>query len=212
MRVVAINGSPHRDGNAARSLSRVGEVLRNGGVDFEVIHIGDKVVRGCTACGQCRKTGDGRCAFGEAPDPVNGAVKRMSEADGIVLAAPVHYSGIAGTMKSFLDRSFYVAGPGSLFRHKVGAALAVVRRSGGSSTLDSLNHYLTYSEMIVATSNYWNVIHGMNAGQIDEDGEGLQILDVLAGNMLWVLRMRDATRDSIDPPVRQKKVFTNFVR
>jgi multimeric flavodoxin WrbA len=213
MKVVAINGSPHRDGNCARSLELVGGILRESGIEFEVLQVGDKVVRGCMACGQCGKTRDGRCAFGEAPDPVNEAIARMREADGIILASPVHYSGVAGTMKAFLDRAFYVAGSsGGLFRHKVGAALVAVRRSGGSSTLDTLNHYLSYSEMVVATSNYWNIVHGMGAGEVEEDAEGLQILEVLARNMAWILKMREATKGSIEPPARERKVITSFIR
>ena len=116
-------------------------------------------------------------------------------------------------MKSFLDRSFFVAGmSGGLFRHKVGAALVAVRRSGGSSALDCLNHYLSYSEMIIASSNYWNIIHGHGAGEIEGDAEGLQIVDVLAANLAWILKMREATRESLQPPEKRAKVMTSFVR
>jgi multimeric flavodoxin WrbA len=211
MNVIAINGSPHAEGNCYRSLARLGGALESEGIGFRTIQVGDKAMRGCTACGVCGKRGNGTCAFGS--DGLDDAVAAMREADGIVLASPVHYSGVGGTMKSFLDRAFYVAGAsGALFRHKVGAVLVAVRRSGGSSALDCLNHYLSYSEMIVASSNYWNIVHGRLGGEIEADAEGLQIVDVLAANMAWILKMRGATRESLPPPERRQKVMTSFVR
>lgn len=211
MKVTAINGSPRKEGNTYHALARIGEFLKDSDVDFEILHIGDKAIRGCTACGECGKRRDGTCVFKD--DPVNDAIKKLASSDGIVLASPVYYSGVAGTMKSFLDRCFFVAGSsGGLFRHKVGAALVAVRRSGGSSTLDCLNHYLTYSEMIVATSSYWNIVHGMQPGEMEKDAEGVQIVDVLARNLAWVLEMREATKDSLPGPEAARKVFTNFVR
>jgi multimeric flavodoxin WrbA len=211
MKVTAINGSPHAEGNSRLALARIGEVLKVQGIGFEIIHVGDKVIRGCMACGVCGQRANGTCAFGS--DGVDAAVAAMRDADGIILASPVHYSGVGGTMKSFLDRAFYVAGmSGGLFRHKVGAALVAVRRSGGSSDLDCLNHYLSYSEMILASSNYWNIVHGNKAGEIEGDAEGLQILDVLADKLAWLLKLREATALSLPPPERRRKVMTNFVR
>jgi multimeric flavodoxin WrbA len=211
MKVTAINGSPHREGNSYLALERLGRHLLESGIDFEIIQIGDKAIRGCIDCGVCGKRRDGRCAFDD--DPVNESLQKIREADGIVLASPVHYSGVPGAMKSFLDRCFYVAGSnGNLFRHKVGAALVAVRRSGGSSALDGLNHYLSYSEMVIATSNYWNIIHGCQPGEVEGDAEGLQIVDVLAKNIAWLLKMREATRESVPAPERERKVMTNFVR
>lgn len=211
MKVTAINGSPHKEGNTYHALTRIGENLKACDIDFEIIHIGNKSIRGCIACGECFKRGDGTCVFGD--DPVNETVKKMKDSDGIIIGSPVYYSGVAGTMKSFLDRAFYIAGSGGgLFRHKVGAALVAVRRSGGSSTLDCLNHYLMYSEMLVATSNYWNIVHGLMPGEMLQDSEAVQIVDVLAKNMAWMLKMKDATKDSIAPPAKEGKVFMNFVR
>jgi len=211
MKVIAINGSPKKDGNCGRSLVRLGKALEKEGIALEVLQVGGEAIRGCTACGTCGRKRDGTCVF--ADDAVNGGIRKMSEADGIVLASPVYYSGAAGTMKSFLDRACYVAGAsGGLFRHKVGAALVSVRRSGGSSALDCLNHYLTYSEMIVATSNYWNIVHGAKPGEAEQDAEGMQIVDVLAANLAWILKMREATRASLPEPPRADKVFTNFIR
>jgi multimeric flavodoxin WrbA len=210
MKVIAINGSPRKDGNCAHALIRLGAELGKSGIELEIAHVGGEEIRGCTACGTCGKRGDGKCVF--ADDLVNETIAGMAAADGIVLASPVYYSGVAGTMKCFLDRAFYAAGAGALYRHKVGAALVAVRRSGGSSTLDCLNHYLAYSEMIVATSNYWNIVHGRAGGEMEQDAEGLQIVEVLARNVAWLLKMREATKESLPPPPRATKVFTNFVR
>jgi multimeric flavodoxin WrbA len=211
MKVVAINGSPRAEGNCHYALSRLGKRMEAEGIGFEIVQVGNLAIRGCIACGSCGRTADGTCVF--ADDIVNGTIAKMKEADGLVLASPVYYSGVAGTMKCFLDRAFFVAGAsGALFRHKVGAALVAVRRSGGSSALDCLNHYLTYSEMIVASSNYWNIVHGRLGGEIEADAEGLQIIDVLAANMAWILKMREATKDSVPEPAKAQKVMTSFVR
>jgi len=211
MKVIAINGSPHKDGNTAHSLQVVGEKLKANGIDFEVIHIGNKAIHGCIACGQCRVKQDGTC--GIKNDALNEYIPSIREADGIILASPVHYSGIAGTMKSFLDRLFYVSGSnGNFFRHKVGSALAAVRRTGGSHTLDGLNHYLMYSEMIVASADYWNVVHGRSPGESKFDEEGMHTLDVLGDNMAWMLKMREATKISVPAPSYNPKVMTSFIR
>lgn len=211
MKVIAINGSPKKDGNTYHALSMVGGALKQQGIDFEILHIGNKAVRGCTACGKCSKTRDERCTI--TTDPLNEWVQQMKAADGLILGSPVYYAGISGTMKCFLDRAFYVAGSnGNLFRHKVGAAVVAVRRSGGSSTFDALNHYLHYSEMILATSNYWNITHGRTPGEAVEDAEGNQIMEVLGNNMAWILKMREQTQASIPAPAPVTKVWTHFIR
>lgn len=211
MKVIAINGSPHKDGNTAQSLQVVGDKLKANGIDFEIIHIGHKPIHGCIACGQCRVKQDGTC--GIKNDILNETIPAVREADGLILASPVYFSGIAGTMKSYLDRLFYVSGSnGNFFRHKVGAALTAVRRTGGSHTLDGLNHYISYAEMMVATSSYWNVVHGRAAGEARLDAEGVHTLEVLGENMAWMLRMREATAQSIPGPEKAQKIMTNFVR
>ena len=117
-------------------------------------------------------------------DPVNEWIQKIKGADGILLGSPVHFAGVAGTMKSFLDRAFFVSSVnGGLFRHKVEAAVSAVRRSGGISTVETLNHYINYSEMIMPSSNYWNVAHGLTPGQMEQDGEGKQIMALLGKNM-----------------------------
>jgi multimeric flavodoxin WrbA len=211
MKVVAINGSPHKTGNTFHALSIVGKQLEQAGIGFEIVHIGNKPVRGCSACGMCAKNRDEKCAMKD--DGVNDAIQKMKNADGIILASPVFYAGIAGTMKCFLDRAFYVSGSnGGLFRNKAGASVVAVRRTGGSFTFDNLNHYLLYSEMQIATSNYWNIIHGRTPGEVLEDAEGVQIMEVLGNNMAWLIKMREATKDTIPAPAPVQKVMTNFIR
>ena len=210
MKVIAVNGSPKADGNTYNSLKLVGDELQKEGIEFEIIHIGNKVIRGCIACGSCAKTLNERCIF---TDEVNDALQKLKAADGILLGSPVHYAGVAGTMKSFLDRLFYVAGAnGNLFRHKVGATVVAVRRSGGVSTFDTLNHYINYAEMIMPGSNYWNVAHGRAPGEMLQDGEGVQVMRVLGKNMAWLLKALAASKEQVPASPREEKVYTNFIR
>jgi multimeric flavodoxin WrbA len=211
MKVVAINGSPHKDGNTYSALKMVGNILEKSGIEFSIIHVGNKQVRGCIACGQCIKRKDEKCAI--TTDSTNEWIQEMKNADGIVIGSPVHFSGIAGTMKSFLDRAFYVSGVnGGLFRHKVGASVVAVRRSGGTATFDSLNHYLTYAEMIMATSNYWNVVHGRIAGEAEQDAEGVQVMEVLGNSILWLLKMKEYASEAVESPQPTAKIMTSFIR
>ncbi len=211
MQVIAINGSPHREGNTFHALSMVGEELAIAGIEFKILHVGHQMIHGCLACGKCAEKRDEKCSI--TTDELNTWIQQIKEADGLLLGSPVYYSGIAGTMKSFLDRLFYVSGSnGGLFRHKIAAAVVAVRRSGGSATFDSLNHYLTYAEMILATSSYWNIIHGRNAGEVMQDGEGMQIMHVLGKNMAWLLKMKAASAGVVEPPAAERKVVTNFIR
>lgn len=211
MKVIAINGSPNKEGNTFNALNMVGNELKAGGAEFEILHIGHKMIHGCTGCGKCAMNRDEKCII--KTDDMNQWIQQIKDADGIIIGSPVYYSGIPGTLKSFLDRLFFVTGSnGGLLRQKVAAAVVAVRRTGGSATFDSLNHYLTYSEMVIATSNYWNVIHGARAGEVNEDAEGRQIMRVLGKNMLWLLKMKEATAATIEPPKREKKEMTNFIR
>jgi multimeric flavodoxin WrbA len=211
MKVIAINGSPKKEGNTYHALRMVGDELIAGGIGFEILHIGHKMIHGCTACGKCAINKDEKCII--KTDELNQWIQRVKEADGIIIGAPVYYAGIPGTMKSFLDRLFYVAGSnGGLFRQKVAAAVVAVRRTGGSVTFDSLNHYLNNGELIIATSNYWNVIHGRNPGEVAQDAEGVQVMRVLGKNMSWLLKMKEATADTIEPPLKEIKEQTNFIR
>lgn len=207
MKVVAFNGSPKKEGNTYTAIRIVADRLEAAGIDVEIVHVGNKVIRGCLACNHCAKTRDEKCIV---DDEVNNWLQLMKEADGIIIGSPTHYSAIAGTMKSFLDRAFYVAGNNkSMLRHKIGASVVAVRRSGGVPTFNQLNNYLNYSEMIMPTSNYWNVIHGTSPGEALKDKEGVQIMEVLGDNMIMVLEQQKL---GVNPPEAQRKIFTNFIR
>lgn len=211
MKVLAFNGSPNKEGNTYHALKLVAEELEREGIEVEIIHVGNQKIRGCTACYQCVKNKDERCAMSD--DNVNEWLQKMKEADGILLGSPVHYSAIAGTMKSFLDRAFYVAGVNdSMLRHKVGASVVAVRRSGGLPTFEQLNNFLNYSEMLIPTSNYWNVIHGARPGEALQDQEGVQIMRVLGKNMAWLLKLVENGKGSVKEPEREKKAMMNFIR
>ncbi|MCT8977151.1 flavodoxin family protein [Clostridium sp. CX1] len=211
MKVVAFNGSPKKEGNTYHAIKLVAEELEKEGIEVEIVHVGNQVIRGCMACNGCARNQDEKCVI--QGDPVNEWVQKMKEADGIILGSPVHYSAIGGTMKSFLDRAFYVGSSNKgLFRHKVGAAVAAVRRSGGVPTFEQLNNYINYSEMLMPTSNYWNVIHGGAPGEVLQDAEGVQIMRTLGKNMAWLLKLRESGKDKVEAPVGERKVFTNFIR
>lgn len=211
MKVVGFNGSPRKNGNTADALRLVFLELEKAGIETEMIHVGAEKLRGCMACHACVKSQDECCVFKD--DPVNEWIQKMKEADGILFGSPVYFSGVAGTMKNFLDRAFFVSSVnGGLFRHKVGASVAAVRRSGGIPTVDALNKFISYSEMIVPGSNYWTVAHGMMPGEIDQDAEGKQILEVLGKNMAWMLRLIEHGKDQIPAPEPVAKKMTNFIR
>lgn len=211
MKVVAINGSPKKEGNTCIGINLAAEELKKEGIEVEIIHVGNKVIRGCTACGGCSKNKNEKCIFDD--DIVNESIQKMKNADGIILASPVHYSAIGGTMKSFLDRVFFVSGAnGGMFRHKTGVSIAAVRRSGGLPTFNQLNNYIHYSEMIMPNSNYWNVIHGGAPGEALKDDEGRQIMRILGKNMAWLIKLINKGIIDIPAPEREAKIKTNFIR
>ncbi len=205
MRVIAINGSPKPRGNTYIALMTVCDELNKQGIETEIIHVGNMEIKGCIGCGRCK---DHQCIF--SGDELRSIFDRIHEADGLLLGSPVYYSGIAGTLKCFLDRLFYSA-RGSL-RLKVGASVVAVRRSGGVATFDQLNHYFLISEMLLAPSYYWNVIHGTAPGEVTQDGEGMSILRNLANNMAWMLKMKENTLSSLPLPEPAPREYTNFVR
>lgn len=206
MKVVAFNGSPNKNGNTYEAIKLVTKELEKEGIETEIIHVGNKAVRGCIACGYCNKNKNGKCAI--ASDPVNAWLETLKTADGIILGSPVHYSAIAGTMKSFLDRAFRVAeASDSMLRYKVGAAVVAVRRAGGIPTFNQLNNYLSHSEMIIPTSNYWNVINGRLPGEALEDKEGVQIMRILGKNMAWLMKLMNSGQELINKPEKEDKIF-----
>jgi multimeric flavodoxin WrbA len=211
MKVVAFNGSPRKNGNTAQAIGIVLKELELAGIETEIVHVGKDRIAGCVACLGCVRNQDERCVLPD--DKVNEWIQKMKAADGILLASPVHYSGIAGAMKSFLDRAFFVLGVnGNPLRHKVGAALAAVRRSGGLPTVNGLHHYLAYSEMMLPTSNYWNVAHGLQPGELEQDEEGVQIMQVLGRNMAWLMQVMELGKKQIPAPEPAAKIMTNFIR
>lgn len=211
MKVIGFNGSPHKNGNTATAMRIVFNELEKAGIETELIHVGKEKIQGCTACQSCVKMQNERCILKE--DHVNEWIQKMKEADGILLGSPVHFSGVAGTLKSFLDRAFYVASVnGGLFRHKVGASVAAVRRSGGIPTVDALNKFISYAEMIMPASNYWTVAHGTLPGEIEQDDEGVQIMEVLGKNMAWIMQIIEHGKEEIPAPALERKTWTHFIR
>ncbi|KAA6349682.1 2-amino-4-deoxychorismate dehydrogenase [termite gut metagenome] len=211
MKVIAIHGSPRKEGNSYYALTQMRESLQAEGIDFEIIQTGNKFIQGCTACGKCKENKDGKCTITD--DMLNDTLQKMREADGIILSSPVYYSGIAGTMKCFLDRAFSVsAANGGWFRHKVGASVVAVRRTGGSMTFDGLNRYLAMEEMLIPSSNYLNIIHGREIGDAAQDAEGIQIMQLLGKNLAWMLKMREKTQKENIEPKAVEKIKTNFIR
>lgn len=210
MKVVAFNGSPKKEGNTFHGIQIAAEELRKEGIEVEIIHVGNKIIRGCLACNGCVKNQNERCVI---DDEVNEWIQKMKEADGIILGSPVHYSAIGGTMKAFLDRAFYVTSVNKgMLRHKVGASVVAVRRAGGVPTFEQLNNYINYSEMLMPTSNYWNVINGTAPGEAKDDTEGNQIMRVLGKNMAWLMKLVEFGKGKVKEPEMEEKIFMNFIR
>lgn len=211
MKVLAFNGSPKAAGNTFHALKMVTDQLEKEGIETQILHVGNKAIRGCIACGKCRENQNEQCVL--PGDEVNAWLQLMKSADGILLGSPVHYAAMGGTMKCFLDRAFYVSGVnGGLLRHKVGAAVVAVRRSGGLPAFNQLNNFLLYAEMLMPTSNYWNVIHGTSPGEVTQDEEGMQIMRVLGKNMAWLLKLVENGKGKVAPPQPEAKIYTCFVR
>ena len=205
MKVLLINGSPKANGNTARAISELGSVFKANEIDTEIIHIGNKDIRGCTACLSCYK--GGKCVI---DDVVNEVAKKFEECDGMVVASPVYYASANGTLISFLDRLFYSTSFDK--RMKVGASVAVARRGGCSATFDQLNKYFTISGMPLASSQYWNSLHGAKPLEAEQDLEGLQTMRTLANNMIFLMRSIELGKEKYGLPEKEKGVRTNFIR
>ena len=205
MKVLLINGSPKSNGNTALSLAEMEKVFLEEGIEVEIVHVGNKAIRGCVACGYCYK--NGKCAF---DDLVNETASKFEECDGIVFASPVYYASANSTLTAFLDRLFYSTGFEK--RMKVGAAVAVARRGGLSATFDQLNKYFTISGMPIASSQYWNSVHGGAPGEAAQDEEGMQTMRTLARNMTFLMRSIELGKEKYGLPEREKHKWTNFIR
>ena len=202
MKVVLINGSPHRKGNTFIALSEVAGALEKEGVQTEIIQLGIKAVQGCIACNKCAELG--HCVFQDTL--YNQVREALQEADGIVVGSPVYYAGPNGALCALLVRVFYSCS--ELLAYKAGASVAVCRRGGASATFDRLNKYFTILNMPVVSSQYWNSVHGMRPGEATEDAEGLQTMRMLGRNMAWLLK--GVKRE--ERPEPELRVMTNFIR
>jgi len=206
MKVLLLNGSPHPHGNTAFSLSQMEEIFHSEGIQTEILQVGSQNIRGCIGCGGCYKTHS--CVF---EDLVNEASGKLAECDGLVIGSPVYYASPNGTLLSFLDRLFYSTGHIDK-RMKVGAAVVCARRGGCTASMDVLNKYFTISGMPVASSTYWNIIHGGKPGEAALDTEGVRTMRNLAKNMVFLMNAIAAETKKVGLPEPEQKVFTNFIR
>jgi multimeric flavodoxin WrbA len=203
MKVLLVNGSPHPKGCTFTALSEVGERLKENGVDSEIFQLGTRPVRGCIDCKKCKKTGSGYCAFDD--DVCNKLIDAIDDADGIVVGSPVYYSGPNGALCAVLDRAFYSAG--GKFQHMPSACVVSCRRGGASASFDRLNKYFAINRMPIATSQYWNSVHGFTPDDVRQDLEGLQIMRTLADNLSWLLKSIE--NESL--PEVEDELRTNFI-
>jgi multimeric flavodoxin WrbA len=212
MKVIAINGSSKPEGNTGLALQTVLNEIKSEGIETELVTIGAKQIHGCLGCGKCAEAQSGKCiAFPD--DTVNELMPKLIEADGIVLGSPTYFSGISGTLKAFLDRVFFVAWVnGAPFRLKIGAGIVALRRGGGTCAFDELNKYFQISEMTVASSCYWNAVHGMAPGEAQQDLEGIQIAKILGRNVAYLLKLQEYGKNHVSLPVKDEPVMTNFIR
>lgn len=210
MKVLLVNGSPHKKGCTYTALKEVAETLNKEKVDTEIFQVGTKPLAGCTACRKCAETG--YCVF---DDKVNEFIKIAGDFDGFIFGAPVHYAAVNGAMTSFMDRAFYAplkAGK-DIFYLKPAAAVISARRAGTTATFDQLNKYFTLNQMPVVSSRYWNMVHGTNPEEVKEDKEGLQTMRILGRNMAFLLKCKEAgLKAGVDLPEQEEITFTNFIR
>lgn len=207
MKVLLLNGGPHKDGCTNVALCEVEKALRQEGVETEIIHIGADPTHGCMGCGGCAS--DGFCVYQE--DKLNEVIKKLDETDGLIVGSPVHYAAAAGAVSCFLDRLF-TAAPGKL-AFKPGACVVSCRRGGASAAFDELNKYFTINNMPVVPSQYWNSIHGSAKEEAQRDLEGLQIMRQLGRNMAWMLKcFALGKREHIAFPAPEEHLWTSFIR
>ena len=205
MKVLMLNGSPKANGNTARALEEMKKTFLEEGVEVETIHVGHLPIRSCVACLSCRKTG--KCVF---DDIVNEVADKFREADGLVVASPVYYASANATLVALLTRLFYSTAFDKTM--KVGASVVVARRGGLSSAFDELNKFFTISGMPIASSKYWNSVHGGAPGEAESDAEGMQVMRVLARNMSFLMKSIALGKEAYGLPKKEPGIFTNFIR
>ncbi len=206
MKVILVNGSPHKEGCTYTALSEVAKALNSNGIETEIFHLGTEPVAGCIACGACSKTG--KCIYN---DPVNEFVEKAKDADGFIFGSPVYYSGMSGQLCSFMDRAFYSGG--KYMAGKPAAAVVSCRRGGATATFEQINKYFMITNMPVVSSQYWNQVHGNTPDEVKQDLEGLQTMRTLGANMAWLLKCIEAGKKAgIEMPERETPIKTNFIR
>lgn len=205
MKVLMINGSPRVNGNTSIALDEMRKVFEKEGVDVEIVRVGNQAVRGCVACNRCAEIG--KCVFN---DVVNELAPKFEEADGLVVASPVYYASANATLIAVLDRLFYSTSFDKTM--KVGASVVCARRGGCSATFDELNKFFTISNMPIASSQYWNSIHGRAVGEAEQDEEGKQTMRVLARNMTFLMRSIELGKEKYGLPEKEPVVRTHFIR
>ena len=187
MKVIAFNGSARKDGNTAILIRKVFTELESEGIETELFQLAGKPIKGCIACGKCYKNKDKRCAVDN--DVMNECIEKMVEADGMILGSPTYFADVSTEMKALIDRAGFVARANSdMFQRKPGAAVVAVRRAGAIHVFDSINHFFLISQMIVPGSFYWNVGYGRTPGEVEQDSEGLETMEILGRNMAWLLK------------------------
>jgi len=187
MKVVAINGSPHEEGNTFHLLEVVCIELNEAGIDTEIVQVGGRRLSGCIACGKCFELKNHRCII--QGDPVNECIEKMLNADGILLGSPTYFADLTPDLKALIDRAGMVAKANNdMFRRKPGAGVVAVRRAGAVHTLDSINHFFTIGQMFIVGSSYWNIGIGQGIGSVQDDDEGIRTMKVLGQNMAWLLK------------------------
>ena len=205
MKVLLLNGSPKAKGNTALALNEMAAVFAQEGIEAEIIQVGHQAVRGCIACGSCGK--NGKCVFDEA---VNEVAAKFEAADGIVIGSPVYYAGANATLMAFLQRLFYSTRFDKTM--KVGASVVIARRGGCSATYDEMNKFFGISGMPIASSQYWNSVHGGAPGQVLEDAEGMQTMRTLARNMAFLMKAIALGKEKYGLPEKEPHAWTNFIR
>ena len=205
MKVLMINGSPRVGGNTSIALQEMEKIFAQEGIEVETVQVGNQAIRGCIACGTCAK--QGKCVFDDA---VNAVAPKFEACDGLVIASPVYYASANGTLISFLDRLFYSTHFSKTM--KVGASVVVARRGGLSSTFDELNKYFTDAGMPVASSQYWNSVHGRAPGEASQDAEGLQTMRTLARNMTFLMKSIALGKETYGLPETEPVQRTSFIR
>lgn len=203
-RVLLLNGSPRVRGCTARALEELANTLHEEGIETELIQVGREAVHGCISCGRCRSQGG--CVF--TGDSVNEVAKKLETADGLVVGSPVYYGSPNGTLLSFLDRLFYCSGYSK--QMKVGAAVVSCRRGGNTASFDVLNKYFSISGMPIASSSYWNQVHGFSAEDVEKDREGLQTMRNLGRSMAFLIKAIAAEKERSGLPAFEKDAFTSF--